>query len=109
MLELGCRGGLPRRPALALRRPGRYLDGMDLLTAADIAIRALAEHLHPQAIILFGSVAKGTFNKHSDLEFLIVVPREVGDRQALLNQCREAIGNLPVPVDFLVFYPDEVA
>lgn len=82
---------------------------MDLLTAADIAGRARAEHLHPQAIILFGSVAKGTSGPYSDLDFLIVASREAGERQDLLNQCRDAIGKLPVPVDFLVYYPDEVA
>ena len=81
----------------------------DLIAAADLAIRALIAQLAPQAIVWFGSVANGHARADSDLDFLIIASRQSGSRQALLRRARRAVWELRVPIDFLLYYPDEVA
>lgn len=73
------------------------------------ATQALAAELSPQAIVWFGSAARGQTHPDSDLDFLIVAPRSAGGRSALIDRGRRAIWDIPVPIDLLVYYPDEVA
>lgn len=80
---------------------------MDLAAAAAIAIPALAAALAPQAIVWFGSAVTGKTHRDSDLDFIIVAPREAGTHRELLQRAHRAIWDLPVPVDLLIYYPDE--
>lgn len=82
---------------------------MDLNEAATLAITALGIGLGPQAIVWFGSAAAGLATADSDLDFLIVSPRTAGNRREILRNARHAIRDLPVPVDLLVYFPDELA
>ena len=59
----------------------------------------IIETVHPDQVILFGSRARGTFERESDFDFLVVVPdveneREVSRKiyRALLNKnIRQAV------------------
>lgn len=82
---------------------------MDLAAAAAIAIPAIAAAIGPQAIVWFGSAVTGKTHEDSDLDFLIIAPRDAGTRKDLLRRARRSIWRLPVPVDLFVFYPEEVA
>jgi len=81
----------------------------DFAAAAEQAIRALVDKLHPRAIIWFGSASRGQAGPNSDLDFLIVADRADGDRDDLFDAATKAIWNVRAPIDLLIFYPDEVA
>ena len=42
---------------------------------------AIVSLVHPKRIILFGSAAKGTMGKNSDLDFLVIMPDGIHRRQ----------------------------
>ena len=46
-------------------------------------MRRLVKALRPDEIYLFGSQAQGMPHCHSDLDFLVVVPDDAGDRHKL--------------------------
>lgn len=68
--------------------------------------RRLVEGFHPEAIILFGSRARGTADEESDLD-LLVVCRNVEDRRALATAMRASLWGLRVGTDIVVFTPEE--
>ncbi len=70
----------------------------------DEIVARLAEALHPERIYLFGSYAYGTPHPDSDLDFLVVVPDDAGDRWELAGQGWIALRGLAVPVDLVVFH-----
>ena len=70
----------------------------------DQIVERLVDALRPLEIYLFGSHAHGTPHKHSDLDFLVVVPDNAGDRWELANQGRSSLWGLRVPVDVFVFH-----
>lgn len=68
----------------------------------------IVREYHPQKVILFGSYAWGTPTEDSDLDFFVVketgepaVEREVSLRRILFGS--------GVPIDVLVYTPEEVA
>lgn len=74
-----------------------------MLAEADIkrAAELLAEHARsPATVILFGSVARGKPDRHSDLDFL-VVEDEVEDTIREAARLRRVLAGLEVPVDIL--------
>jgi len=74
----------------------------------DEIVRRLVETLKPERIYLFGSHAYGTPNRHSDLDFLVVVPDDAGDPDKLAVQARHALWGLLVSVDILVYHHREM-
>jgi predicted nucleotidyltransferase len=58
--------------------------------------------------IAFGSYARGAADGYSDLDLVVVLrtPRPQAERWPLL---RELLDALPVPVDLLVYTPEELA
>ncbi len=71
------------------------------------AVRLLVEAAHPVKVILFGSFARGDNTKHSDLDFLVILPT-VTDRHAEMVRLRRVLAPLPMPIDVLVYSVDEV-
>jgi len=74
----------------------------------DEIVGRLVETLHPLEIYLFGSHAHGTPHRHSDLDFLVVVPDDAGDRHELAGQGYIAMAGLSVPIDIVVFHRREI-
>ena len=68
--------------------------------------RRIAEHFHPERIILFGSHARGTPTPDSDVDLLVIMPRDGKSPHqqaaAIYFKCRS-----PFPVDILVRTPEE--
>jgi predicted nucleotidyltransferase len=67
--------------------------------------RAIAEEFHPDKIILFGSYAKGTQHKDSDVDLLVVMPAYDPHNQAVRILWRLAA---PFPLDLIVRTPKEM-
>ena len=70
------------------------------------ATRRLAERFHPERIILFGSQARGTADRHSDVD-LLVVCRYAGKRRELMVAMERTLGGLGIARDILVLTPEE--
>ncbi len=68
----------------------------------------IAREFHPEKIILFGSHAYGTPDENSDVDLMVVMPRQPGSRQEQDIQIRRRV-QAGFPVDLLVRDPLEVA
>jgi uncharacterized protein len=56
---------------------------------------------HPRRVILFGSAASGRIREGSDLDFLVVVPRDA-QTEELTDRLNMGIRSRPMPCDFMV-------
>lgn len=70
----------------------------------DEIVRRLVEALRPEEIYLFGSHAHGTPHRHSDLDLLVVVPDDAGDRHDLAARGYLALYGVRIPIDLVVQY-----
>lgn len=61
----------------------------------------------PDKIILFGSYAVGNATEHSDLD-LLVVKNSSDPRPHRSAQVRKMLFGMQVPIDILVYTPDEI-
>jgi len=68
----------------------------------------IIRNFHPVRIILFGSHARGTASKQSDVDILVVL-QEATDKRKAAIQIRRAVADLPVSKDIIVTTPDEIA
>ncbi|HIJ95454.1 MAG TPA: nucleotidyltransferase domain-containing protein [Desulfuromonadales bacterium] len=71
----------------------------------------LVREANPRKIILFGSHAHGTARADSDLDFLIVEEGPFNaqrSRRAEMTRMRSILGDYFIPMDFLVFTPQEI-
>ena len=69
----------------------------------------IVERFHPEQVILFGSVARGEENEHSDLDLMVVLPHndeEGRDGYAIRLAIAE---NFVLPVDVLIRSADVLA
>ena len=66
----------------------------------------LVEKFHPQRIILFGSQARETADKQSDVDLLVVCPIQ-GNRRQLMVAMDRALKGLPIARDIMVLSPEE--
>ncbi len=73
----------------------------------DEAISLLVEAAHPETIILFGSYARGDFNLHSDLDFLVIYPAVEDPFEEMVRLTR-VLGHLGLPSDVIVLSRTEV-
>lgn len=64
-------------------------------------VRRIVVAAHPLKIILFGSAARGTYTKDSDLDFLVVVPDGTRRNRVARAIYRNMIG-LIQPVDIVM-------
>jgi predicted nucleotidyltransferase len=60
-----------------MKRIDRKDGGYDY-SAVDIVVDAIVQDFYPKMIVVFGSVAKGTADKDSDLDLLIVMDTDKG-------------------------------
>ncbi|MEK7535871.1 MAG: nucleotidyltransferase domain-containing protein [Patescibacteria group bacterium] len=72
----------------------------------DLAIQ-IAKSYKPEKIILFGSRAWGTPTTDSDVD-LFIVKNSSDQRIERARQVREIIWRSGIPVDLLVYTPDEI-
>jgi predicted nucleotidyltransferase len=68
----------------------------------------IAEAIHPQKIILFGSWARGERSPHSDIDLLIIQESTL-PRPQRYAQVRRLFWGMGIPMDILVYTPEEFA
>ena len=68
-------------------------------------VERLVSKFHPERIILFGSQARGTADKRSDVDILVIGPVK-GKRRSLMLAMDEAPEGLELAVDIVVLTPD---
>ncbi|MFH0822918.1 MAG: nucleotidyltransferase domain-containing protein [Pseudomonadota bacterium] len=74
-------------------------------------VKAVVESSDPERIILTGSTARGTFGPDSDVDLLVVKKASSfpgGSRRAESSRIRKALWRFPVPIDLLLFTPEEI-
>src|SRR5262245_9157897 len=67
--------------------------------------------VNPRQVILFGSQARGTATVGSDIDLLIVGDRPseaTWSRRREIGRIRRSLPYLGIPIDILLFTPDEV-
>ena len=68
--------------------------------------KRLVEGFNPNRIILFGSQARGTANKHSDVDILVICPIK-DNRRALTLAMYRVLRGLGIAKDIIVLTPEE--
>lgn len=86
---------------------------MDELNARDNKLlrtitARIAEAVCPEKIILFGSWARGERGPHSDIDLLIIQESDLS-RPQRYAQVRRLFWGMGVPMDILVYTPEEFA
>jgi predicted nucleotidyltransferase len=72
------------------------------------AAALLSEKFHPDRIILFGSYARGTADRHSDVDLLVIAEAVSGkNRVKLMSEMSGEIDKLSFPKDIVVLTPEE--
>jgi predicted nucleotidyltransferase len=86
-----------------------------MVTLSNDQLASLSERIidlaKPQRVILFGSQARGTAKEDSDIDLLIVRDHptgESGSRRREIGRIRRGLPHLGVPIDILLFTPEEV-
>lgn len=69
--------------------------------------RRIVRRFHPDKVILFGSHARGTAHRDSDVDFLVVMPVKGSKREARVA-IGVALADFGVPVDVMVSTPEEL-
>lgn len=73
-----------------------------LQSSIDQAVISLVQVLKPRQVYLFGSCASGRFTDGSDIDLLVVVPDDAGDKLANTRKAYQATSDLPYPKDIIV-------
>lgn len=68
--------------------------------------RIVTKH-HPDKVILFGSYARGTASRDSDVDLLIVMP-VAGSRREKAREIYADLGPVGLPKDIIVATPEDV-
>ncbi len=71
-------------------------------------VRQIANHFHPEQVILFGSYARGDAGPDSDVDLLVVMDVPGSKRDKVL-EIRAALGKFHVAQDVLISRPSEFA
>jgi predicted nucleotidyltransferase len=66
------------------------------------AVRQIVDIARPRKVIVFGSVASGEPDIHSDVDILVVIGDEVESRRAESVRIRRALRGISMPMDILV-------
>lgn len=80
-------------------------------TTIDEIVKAVVDAVDPERVILFGSSAQGHTGPDSDVDILVVAKEPSfpgGSRWAECSRIRGALWRFLVPIDVLVFTPEEV-
>ena len=73
----------------------------------DAFVDKVSKDFDPKAIIIFGSVAKGTATEDSDLNVAVILDTDLSWTQRVIT-IRRSLGRFGVALDLLVFTPEEV-
>ena len=73
----------------------------------DAVAERLVKEMRPRRVILFGSAARDDVTGDADLDLMVVLD-EVADHHAEMVRAYEAIRDLRLPADILVFSQEEV-
>jgi predicted nucleotidyltransferase len=73
----------------------------------DKMVRRIVKKFKPEKIILFGSYARGTPTKDSDVDLLIIMPVSGSKREKRI-EIGVALHDIRIPKDIIVATPDEV-
>ncbi len=73
----------------------------------ELVVRRITEKFDPKAIIIFGSVAEGTSSEDSDLDVAVIMETDLPMHERNV-EVRISIGLIGMPVDLLVFTPEEI-
>jgi predicted nucleotidyltransferase len=86
-----------------------------MATLSNDQLASLAERIvrlvKPRQVILFGSQARGTASVGSDIDLLIVGDRpaeETWSRRQEIGRIRRGLPLIGLPIDILLFTPEEV-
>jgi len=86
-----------------------------MVTVSNDQLASLADRIirlvNPRQVILFGSQARGTAKEGSDIDLLIVGDRsteETWSRRREIGRIRRNLPFMGVPIDILLFTPEEV-
>ena len=77
----------------------------------DRLTRQIVSAVDPSRIILLGSQARGTAGAESDIDLLIIRGRPAGtgwSRRREIGAIRRGLARVGVPIDILLFTPEEV-
>jgi uncharacterized protein len=85
---------------------GRW-DGKTAAEWVPEVVEAIVRAHDPIRVVLFGSIARGDAGPDSDIDLLVVLPR-VGHRIETAMEIRQAIAQLPPPVDVVPTDPEEI-
>lgn len=83
------------------------MDASSLLTPEKVqaAVQRIVETARPRRIILFGSYIRGTTNRNSDLDVLVIMDGEVENPRKESVRLRRALEGIMMPMDILVVSP----
>jgi len=73
--------------------------------------KTIVQGVNPNKVILFGSYAKGTARPDSDLDFLVIKNGPFNaerTREAEMVKLWEVCFDYNIPLDFLVYSPEEI-
>jgi len=70
-------------------------------------VQRIVKEIHPLRIILFGSMATGTFGADSDIDLLVVMPEGVHRRRTAQMLYRKIRG-IEAPFDIIVATPSDL-
>ena len=73
----------------------------------DKMVRLIVKKFKPEKIILFGSYARGTPTRDSDVDLLIIMPVSGSKREKRI-EIGVALHDIRIPKDIIVATPDEV-
>ena len=98
-----------RRPIPRYRIDRRPHDALEYGTDVESIVRRMVERVverfDPIAVWLFGSIARGDCNRHSDVDLMIIMPEGTDRKTAELGIMAELRGSM-LPKDVLVDTPD---
>lgn len=86
---------------------GGLVDPSSLLTPEKVqaAVQKIVETARPRRIILFGSYIRGTTNRNSDLDVLVIMDGDVENPRKESVRLRRALKGIMMPMDILVVSP----
>jgi predicted nucleotidyltransferase len=88
--------------------PGLFrYGGRTVVEWLPMIVARIVESFDPERVVLFGSLARGTAGRDSDIDLLVEFDRAM-DKHATAVGLRGAIEDIPAPVDFLVTDAEEV-
>ncbi len=71
-------------------------------------VKRIVKKFHPEKVILFGSHARGDAGPDSDVDLLVVMEVAGSLRERRID-IRQALHDIPVPLDIIVTRPEDFA